>query len=37
MQLTQEQEKKIKRVAKLVDFETKGAVVLIEDLFSRIR
>lgn len=34
MQLTQEQEKKIKRIAKLVDFETKGAVVLIEDIFA---
>lgn len=34
MQLTQEQEKKLKRIAKLVDFETKGAVVLIEDIFA---
>lgn len=34
MQLTPEQEKKIKRVAKLVDFETKGAVVLLEDIFA---
>lgn len=34
MQLTQEQEKKLKRIAKLVDFDTKGAVVLIEDIFA---
>jgi len=34
MEITQEQRTKIKKVAKLVDFESKGAVSLLEDIFE---
>ncbi len=34
MELTQEQRTKIKKVAKLVDFESKGAVSLLESIFE---